>query len=678
MTNIYSRSKRSIIIVMLSLSIISCQNSFMTEVIVKKERGKAVHHESVAPKTPINDDSQPGLIAIAKSHSNYIALREYDTQLSPSLLLNQDKSQTQIASFIEDYLNQHSSNLKISWDELTLRQDPIRLKKNLHVYTLSRHLDGVPVRDRYVDFYFSMENGKARLQKVVNLSGGLISLQNSDVDNSFEAKDLLPLGTDLVDSTPIIFSNDDGYFDATALTIREGSTTYEAIVERGTGLILEASSDTTHFEEDEESIFIQAQMWLVSIFDEVKITPSIPQAMLTAGGQQSETTLDGVAETIDGDFTLTLSSDRFVVTEDSSAGPVEVQGTVVDGKATLNEDNLQSRGLSLYTSLHRMNSYARRFVSPSETNFLDSQVDVRYNVANNMTCNAFFQAGVGLQFLPCPEGINFEESNQVVYHEWGHAYDFAVGRNPGITEQAFSEGIGDIIGALVIGSANVVNPFSTSLAFLDTRSLDNNAQAPAPQGENIYVEMLIINGAIWDMREGMVARYGEISGAYKTGMLFFRHVLMADSYNESYDLMLTLDDDDNNPATRSPNHCLINQAFAAHNLTAEEADCTDDPFVPAAPIDDSINVNINANGEMLVAIDKDTATKIVACSGEIDECLDEASWDYEFGSPNPQEDKDIFELDGAISKSEFDILTVLNVSEDGEILGSRMLKFITK
>ncbi len=105
------------------------------------------------------------------------------------------------------------------------------------------------------------------------------------------------------------------------------------------------------------------------------------------------------------------------------------------------------------------------------------------------------------------------------------------------------------------------------------RSLENKKSYPRDKGE-VHDEGLIIGGAFWDLRKALITRYGERRGADKASYYFYRHLLAADSYLDSSTLVLALDDDDANPATRSPNYCLIVEAFKAHGLSSENS-CKD-------------------------------------------------------------------------------------------------------
>ena len=92
------------------------------------------------------------------------------------------------------------------------------------------------------------------------------------------------------------------------------------------------------------------------------------------------------------------------------------------------------------------------------------------------------------------------------------------------------------------------------------------------------------------MRKELIKRYGEVRGADTAAYLFFRHVLTTDTYSDSYQAILLLDDDDGNPATKSPNHCLITKAFSDHGLGKPNG-CKDEQKKDL-PLDKSLKVAI--------------------------------------------------------------------------------------
>lgn len=148
--------------------------------------------------------------------------------------------------------------------------------------------------------------------------------------------------------------------------------------------------------------------------------------------------------------------------------------------------------------------------------------------------------------------------------------------------------------AYAVGDANMGVGFFTASAAPE-RSLANTASYPADQGE-VHSEGMIIGGAFWDLRVALIVRYGAIKGAYTAERLFFGHLLTTDTYRDSYDAVLRLDDDDANPATPAPDACLINAAFAKYGLAQATAGCVDDPEGFGYKADDTIVAGILDRG----------------------------------------------------------------------------------
>ena len=66
--------------------------------------------------------------------------------------------------------------------------------------------------------------------------------------------------------------------------------------------------------------------------------------------------------------------------------------------------------------------------------------------------------------------------------------------------------------------------------------------------------------------------------------------MITDTYLESYNNLLLLDDDDGNPSTPSPHRCLINEAFAKRGL-ASELNCEDKKH-SLPQVDSDLNLGI--------------------------------------------------------------------------------------
>lgn len=229
--------------------------------------------------------------------------------------------------------------------------------------------------------------------------------------------------------------------------------------------------------------------------------------------------------------------------------------------------------VNAFVAVQRINRFARQFLSVDDAPFLDQSLVVNVNLVDQ-SCNAYYSPKQQ-RLLLYKEGLgcaNMALLNDVIYHEWAHALDDHVGRNPGILDAAFSEGLADVTAAFY-NDDPAIAPFFVFDDPRPIRRLTDERVYPDDIGA-IHYEGGIIASTFWELRLRLIERYGANRGAHTAGRLFFRHLLAVDSYQESYAAVLRVDDDDRNPATPGPNHCLINAVFAKHGLASAE-NCED-------------------------------------------------------------------------------------------------------
>ena len=181
------------------------------------------------------------------------------------------------------------------------------------------------------------------------------------------------------------------------------------------------------------------------------------------------------------------------------------------------------------------------------------------------------------------------------------------------------------------------------------------------------------------MRVALVNRYGQTRGNYLSGLYFFRHLLTTDSYQQSYAAVLRLDDDDGNPATRSPNHCLINLAFANHGLTELEAGCVDTPVEPSVPVDQSLTLAmLNEVDGVKILASADQAESIELCFDQKETCLASNQVDVSFEKIGVYEGKVIFSALSDVDPVSLQEFTLVARDQEGQAVGARGLKFVEK
>lgn len=320
-------------------------------------------------------------------------------------------------------------------------------------------------------------------------------------------------------------------------------------------------------------------VWGRSYLDAVTSFAILPFTPFVITGVEYQTKGDGTFD-VEGETaaTVILRNERTSI-HDGSFNEIAYRYDVPLTDETITLSELDRRATNAYVAVNDINLYVRSHLLPSETTYLNRRTPVRINYRGS--CNAFYDGQISL-FDSGGGCANMAEVNDVIYHEWGHGLDDFTGRNEGIQDGAFSEGIGDIVAAYYTNSSNMGQGF-----FADKqqgiRQLDNQFRYPEDRGE-VHDEGRIIAGAFWDMRQALINRYGDKKGHYKASEYFLRHLLIADNYTESYEIVLTLDDDDGDANSQSPNFCLITEAFAKHGLAPVVNGCVDDNFNPAVPV----------------------------------------------------------------------------------------------
>ena len=371
-----------------------------------------------------------------------------------------------------------------------------------------------------------------------------------------------------------------------------------------------------------------------------------------------------------------LAGARYRVHNQRNPQPLKLTVEDNEGKLSVAPENLPA--LNTYAALNEINRFVRRQVSGGELPFLNEQMVAKVNV--NGTCNAFYESsGPSINMFEAGDGCaNTGLVGDVIYHEWGHALDFATGQRGGIRDGAFSEGIGDIVAGYFTDSPNMAPGFQ--LGSQDgIRRLDNEQVYPEDRGA-VHYEGLIIGGAFWDMRESLKERYGNRAGAQKAADLFFRHLLTTDTYLDSYQAVLRLDDHDNNPATKSPNHCLINDAFARHGLANSE-NCTDQWEPPSwQRLDDLFlgfeDIDGDTVPELLLSFPKPKT--FFGCLGDRVECFEEQRRDISFVVEGTKGDL-ILSMARLLEQAEtLDELVIFGLGDREEIDSYRIVRFVGK
>lgn len=542
-----------------------------------------------------------------------------------------DTSKMPDAADLKDYalafVAKHQDVLGVSKDELKeVKNFKVNPTKDAAVLTFVREVSGMIVRDSYLQFGFAKVGGTWRLRDLTNHTFGRLVVKNDgaksatygDAASAIGRSDLKEIGRKRVVYTREKGQNAYEMISAQELQLKDPATgeVYTVTVEDGSNKVLEAYTSRR----DLAARQIYAHVHERSYFYNKMV--DIPLQFATVGSSESD--LNGNADVSGESVTVQLSGSTMTLQDSSGRRIPSFTAQFSGDRAVVTaRSDAELVPLNAFSAIGRANAFARKYVTTQEVPWLSEQLTVVVNVAGG--CNSYYDGTVNL-YAESSKCANMSLLNDVAYHEWGHGLDDATGTQGGMTSSAFSEGIGDIVAAYMTNSSNMAPGFYLNKE-TGIRQLKNSKKYPQDRGE-AHAEGTIIGGAFWDLREAMIQRYGQDAGGEKAAKLFVRHLLTADGYTQSYQTVQRLNDDDGNAATKGPDYCLINAAFAAHGLATAE-NCTDanvpqQPQQPQASADASLYLRIDAmDGSDNVTLwgAAANAASMAVCAGDKDACL---------------------------------------------------------
>jgi hypothetical protein len=196
---------------------------------------------------------------------------------------------------------------------------------------------------------------------------------------------------------------------------------------------------------------------------------------------------------------------------------------------------------------------------------LDYTVPCRVNL--DQTCNAYWD-GFGMNFFREGGGcVNTANIADVIYHEYGHGvtdWQYRPFPQPG---GDMHEGLSDYLGATITGQPIIGRGFFGPGTWI--RSTENNRAWPAPEcGGEPHCVGEAIAGALWDMRQNLVASMGEEAGVALADTLFhYTRYSYAETFPDYFIDLLILDDDDGDLTNGIPFDLEICDAFENHGLS---------------------------------------------------------------------------------------------------------------
>jgi hypothetical protein len=614
----------------------------------------------------------------------------FDTSQQPLLPLD-----SSLVEWSKNYIAAHKAEIGLDVSELVNFDNTLYEPFPHQTYvTFQRQFEGREVRGAFVQFIFAREAEGYRLREVLNSSYGPITLRSAttepvSVQAAVDATGIPTLEPVWQKSLIYPQQGPDGRYEfrlATEFELAEKGSgdSFHVILDDDTQSILAAQSSRYHVK----------QQLTMETFKNSYITQQVVVAPL-AGARVDALTSDaeGVVDINTPQATVTLTSAKGPVVNltgnQRNTVPYTFPVTFAANGVTkvAGGQNVDAAALNAFAALLEVNAWVGRFLTPQQAPLLTAGIRTNVNMigpAEAPYCNAFFTPGSLNFYAQGAVGgttcVNTALIKDVMFHEWGHALDFEVGVQAGITDRAFSEGIGDITATLAMGDPIVGRGFVLNDTNSRVRTVDNTRVYPPANAAEAqeHTQGEIIGGTFWDLRKNLVALYGAEEGTARAANLFFKHLLVTDRYIDSYAAVLRLDDTDNNPATPSPSYCAINKAFGKHRLigaaTLEGPSCVDQ--------DQGLKVRVdvdNGDGTLNLIASSFGARSIAFCAGKVTSCPNDASTvvftEQTVSGLTASESKKFYQATGTVKVKEGEMYTLISRDATGAAVGLKTLNF---
>ncbi len=199
-------------------------------------------------------------------------------------------------------------------------------------------------------------------------------------------------------------------------------------------------------------------------------------------------------------------------------------------------------------------------------------LDQSYNSTVNLTdsaCNAYSnQTDIFFYAKGASNGLSCENTGRiqdVTMHETGHSFH-AHNLTTGQTDGSLGEGISDYFAIDITEDPKMGRGFFSNNLDEPIRDADTTPEATWPDNSpDIHIVGIIIAGALWDARKNYKASLGA-AGVDLLDKAFADALARAVDIPSMYPELLASDDDDGNINNGTPHKCLIDDAFARHNI----------------------------------------------------------------------------------------------------------------
>ncbi len=183
---------------------------------------------------------------------------------------------------------------------------------------------------------------------------------------------------------------------------------------------------------------------------------------------------------------------------------------------------------------------------------------------DDTACNAWFDGEINF-VRQSDQCNNSARVRDVVFHEYGHGFHmYSIVQGAGAFDGALGEGLGDYMAATITGDPATARGFYRN-STQPLRDIAPNHVWPDDVGE-IHYSGIIIAGTLWDLRQALVAQYGEEEGIEHADRIFWHVARLSTDIPTAYVSALLADDDNGDLADGTPNKCTIDEQFALHGL----------------------------------------------------------------------------------------------------------------
>ncbi|MGE0171904.1 MAG: hypothetical protein AB7T49_03930 [Oligoflexales bacterium] len=567
----------------------------------------------------------------------------FDLSLMPNV------EEGEIQTFSDAKVSELANILGVKLEELEISGlSGESFSPKVRVVNYTRIYDSIPVRDSYLQLYFIQTNeGSFRLREIVNRTYGEISHLQGQVP-SLSLQDI---------------ANQTGL---ASLTVeRESANIFVSVAEGKYVFSYAKTYKVKDAARDEDFALTFSQAGLMEAFSFTqslshKFSAEVPERtyirnnlVSKALSYMSVEAVKGKALATDKDGIVELdaleSGQKVQVGLASDGGPaIVVDRKVAVDKLATYEIATQDGGTLIkvpkemlpafmaFFSVQEVVAFTKKFVTTKQVPGLIDPIKAVVNV--DQACNAnwngkfvsLYQEGK-IKTKSC---ANTALIADVIYHEVGHAIDMYTGPmdkdSKGITDNVFSEGIGDIIATYMNDDPEIGHGFY--LKDEPMRTALNKKKHPQDLVNEVHQDGQIISAAFWKLHEGYQERYGNKAGARIAAQVFFNHLLTTGAYVDSYDAVNRIDDltfDDGNATSKSINFCMVNKAFAEHGL-ADDENCEDKS---AIYFDENLKLAVAENdeaGSLTFLAAAKGADKVVLCIGGRDTCRKSKKEDVSF------------------------------------------------